>query len=162
MTPPARHQVPSSCQPLTFSRPSPGDSNDGRFPAGTWFFNNNTLNMSVTTDVTANIPVKDAGTYHLFVRSIGTSGSGFKIVLNGQTDVGRYGHGALAWQRGGGFVLKPGTIAIRLTAIQPQPSFNVLVLTKNSAFKEDGLKALELPAEAKLLHEYKIEPHKHC
>jgi hypothetical protein len=81
-------------------------------PPGMWFFNNNTLNMSVTTDVTANIPVKDAGTYHLFVRSIGTSGSGFEIVLNCQTDVGTYGHGALAWQQGGDFVLKPGTIAI--------------------------------------------------
>jgi hypothetical protein len=134
-----------------------GDSNDGRFPAGMWFFNNNTLNMNVATDVTAHIPVKEAGTYHLFVRSIGTPASSFKIVVNGQTDVGIYGHGALAWQQGGDFVLTPGTIEIRLTAIQPRPSLNVLVLTKNPNFKEDDLKALELPAEVKLLHEYKIE-----
>jgi hypothetical protein len=32
----------------------------------------------------------------------------------------------------------------------------VLVLTKNADFKEDDLKALELPPEVKLLHEYKI------
>ena len=32
----------------------------------------------------------------------------------------------------------------------------MLVLTKNADFKEDDLKALELPPEVKLLHEYKI------
>ena len=47
---------------------------------------------------------------------------------------------------------------IRLTTITPRPSLNVLVLTKNADFKEDDLKALELPPEVKLLHEYKIEP----
>jgi hypothetical protein len=135
-----------------------GDSNDGRFPAGMWFFNNDTLNMSVPADVTANTIVKEAGTYHLFVRSIGTPESSFKIVVNGQTDAGTYGHGPLMWQQGGDFVLKPGAVEIRLTAIQPRPSLNVLVLTKNASFKEDDLKSLELPAEVKLLHEYKIEP----
>jgi hypothetical protein len=135
-----------------------GDSNDGRFPAGMWFFNNDTLNMSVPADVTAEIPVKEAGTYHLFVRSIGTPQSSFKVVVNGTQDAGTYGRGPLAWQRGGDFVLKPGVIEIRLTAIQPKPSLNVLMLTKNNAFKEDDLKAMELPPEVKLLHEYKIEP----
>jgi hypothetical protein len=135
-----------------------GDSNDGRLPAGMWFFNNNTLNMSVPADVTASITVKEAGSYHLFVRSIGTPGSSFKVVVNGHTDAGTYGHGPLAWQQGGDFVLKPGAVEIRLTTIQPRPSLNVLVLTKNSSFKEEDLKSLELPAEVKLLHQYKIEP----
>src|SRR5438270_10811731 len=49
-----------------------GDSNDGRFPAGAWFFNNNTINLGSPVDVIAQVPVKDAGTYHLFVRSVGT------------------------------------------------------------------------------------------
>ena len=135
-----------------------GDSNDGRFPPGTWFFNNSTLNMSVATDVTTRLQIKEAGTYHLFVRSIGTTESSFKVVVNGKQDNGTYGRGALAWQRGDDFVLKPGPLEIRLTAIEPRPSLNVLVLTKNANFKEDDLKALELPSEVKLLHEYKIEP----
>jgi len=42
---------------------------------------------------------------------------------------------------------------VRLASIHPQPSLNVLVLTRNAAFKEDDLKALELPPEVKLLHE---------
>jgi hypothetical protein len=134
-----------------------GDSNDGRFPAGEWFFNNNTINMSATEDVTAKVPVKDAGVYHLFVRSIGTATSSFRVKIDGKEDAGTYGHGKLAWQQGGEFTLKAGMIEIRLTAIVPRPSLNVLVLTKNAGFKEDELKALELPPEVKLLHEYTIE-----
>src|ERR1019366_2105107 len=135
-----------------------GDSNDGRFPAGTWFFNNNTINLGAVDDVTAEIPVKEPGEYHLFVRSIGTPTSSFQVKIGGKEDPGTYGKGALAWQRGGDFTLKGGTVEVRLTSINPRPSLNVLVLTKNADFKEEDLKALELPPEVKLLHEYKIEP----
>jgi hypothetical protein len=135
-----------------------GDSIDGRFPAGQWFFNNDTINMSSTEDVTAKEPVKQGGVYHLLVRSIGTPTSSFSITINGKQDPGSYGHGALAWQRGGDYTLQPGTTVIHLTAITPRPSLNVLVLTKNADFKEDDLKSLELPADVKLLHEYQIVP----
>lgn len=135
-----------------------GDSIDGRFPAGEWFFNESTLNMSVATDVTATVPIKQAGTYHLFVRSIGTPDSSFHIKVDGKQDAGSYGQGALKWQRGGDYTLKQGEATIALTQISPRPSLNVMVLTKNPDFKEDDLKALELPPEVKLLHEYKIEP----
>lgn len=135
-----------------------GDSNDGRFPANTWFFNNSTLNMTVATDVATTLQVTEPGTYHLFVRSIGTPTSSFKVAINGKQDTATYGHGPLAWQHGGDFPLTPGPLEVRLTAIQPRPSLNVLVLTKNAAFTEADLKPLELPAEVKLLHEYKIEP----
>jgi hypothetical protein len=135
-----------------------GDSNDGRFPAGTWFFNNSTVNMGVAEDVIATVPVKEAGVYHLFVRSVGTATSSFQVKIGGKEDPGTYGKGPLAWVRGGDFTLRPGNVEVRLTAITPRPSINVLVLTKNADFKEDDLKALELPPEVKLLHEYKIEP----
>ena len=135
-----------------------GDSNDGRFPAGEWFFNNSTVNMSVADDLTATIPVKQAGVYHLFVRSVGTAASSFQVKIGDKVDAGTYGKGALAWVRGGDFTLKPGNVEVRLTSITPRPSINVLVLTKNADFKEDDLKALELSPEVKLLHEYKIEP----
>jgi len=133
-----------------------GDSNDGRFPAGTWFFNNSTVNMSVADDLVTTVPVKEAGVYHLFVRSVGTATSSFHVKVDGKEDAGSYGKGPVAWVRGGDFTLKPGNAEIRLTAIQPRPSINVLVLTKNADFKEDDLKALELPPEVKLLHEYTI------
>jgi hypothetical protein len=133
-----------------------GDSNDGRFPAGTWFFNDSTVNMGVSDDLVATVPVKEAGVYHLFVRSVGTATSSFKVKIDGVEDSGSYGKGPLAWVRGGDFTLKPGDAEVRLTAITPRPSINVLVLTKNAEFKEDDLKALELPPEVKLLHEYKI------
>ena len=157
----AAHQLPGTIVvPASdfFQTIPAGDSNDGRFPAGEWFFNNDTLNMSVSDDATAKVPVKEPGVYHLFVRSIGTPTSSFHVVVNGKEDAGSYGRGALSWKRGGDYLLRPGTVEIRLTTITPRPSLNVLVLTKNADFKEDDLKALELPPEVKLLHEYKIEP----
>jgi len=157
----AAHQLPGSIVvPASdfFASIPAGDSIDGRFPAGEWFFNNSTINMSVADDVTARVPVKVPGVYHLFVRSIGTPASSFKVMIDGKEDSGTYGQGALAWQRGGDFALKSGTIEIRLTSIVPKLSLNVLVLTKDDGFKEDDLKPLELPPEVRLLHEYKIEP----
>ena len=133
-----------------------GDSNDGRFPAGSWFFNENTINMGGAGDVVAQVPVREAGVYHLFVRSIGTPTSSFHVKVDGKEDAGTYGKGPLAWVRGGDYTLKPGNVEVRLTAITPRPSLNALVLSKNAEFKEDDLKALELPPEVKLLHEYKI------
>ena len=135
-----------------------GDTIDGRFPAGKWFFNDDTINLGSTDEVVAKIPVKEAGTYHLFVCSIGTPASSFQVEIDGKTDAGTYGQGDLKWQHGGDYVLKAGTAEIRLKSIHPRPSLNVLVLTKNADLKEDDLKALELPSEVKLLHEYKIAP----
>jgi hypothetical protein len=156
----AAHQLPGTIiVPASdfFTTIPAGDSNDGRFPANVWLFNNDTINMSATADVTASVPVKEAGVYHLFVRAIGTATSSFHVKINGKVDPGTYGHGLLSWQRGGDFTLQAGTADIHLTDITPRPSLNVLVLTKNADFKEDDLKALELPPEVKLLREYKIE-----
>jgi hypothetical protein len=133
-----------------------GYSNDGRFPAGVWFFNDSTVNMSVTDDLVTTETVKEGGVYHLFVRSVGTATSSFQVNIDGKTDPGSYGKGPVAWVRGGDYTLKPGKIEVRLTSIAPRPSINVMVLTKNADFKEEDLKALELPPEVKLLHEYKI------
>jgi hypothetical protein len=133
-----------------------GDSNDGRFPAGVWFFNNSVVNMSVADDLVATVPVKEAGVYHLFVRSIGTATSSFHVKIDGKEDPGSFGTGPVAWVKGGDFALKPGKVEVRLSSITPRPSINVMVLTKNADFKEDDLKAMELPPEVKLLREYKI------
>ncbi len=133
----AAHQVPGTIiiPAADFLTTIPaGDSNDGRFPAGTWFFNESTVNMSVADDLVTTEPVKEAGVYHLFVRSVGTATSSFKVKIDGKEDAGTYGKGQLAWVRGGDFTLKPGNIEVRLTAITPRPSIYVLVLTKNADF----------------------------
>src|SRR6185312_2440714 len=70
-----------------------GDSNDGRFPTGVWFFNNSTVNMSVTDDLVTTETVREAGVYHLFVRSVGTPTSSFQVKIDGKVDPGSYGKG---------------------------------------------------------------------
>ena len=158
---PAAHQLPDTIviPAADFLANIPaGDSNDGRFPAGQWYFNNSTINLSVSDEVTAHVPIKTAGTYHLYVRSIGTATSGFKVSINGKTDAMTFGNGPLALIKGGDFTLKAGEADVRLTTISPKPSLNVLVLTKKPSLSDDDLKPLELSPEVKLLHEYKIEP----
>ena len=96
----AAHQVPGTIiiPAADFLTTIPaGDSNDGRFPAGTWFFNESTVNMSVADDLVTTEPVKEAGVYHLFVRSVGTATSSFKVKIDGKEDAGTYGKGQLAW-----------------------------------------------------------------
>jgi hypothetical protein len=157
----AAHQIPGTLviPAADFLATIPaGDSNDGRFPANTWFFNDSTLNMATATDLTATLNVPAPATYHLFVRAIGTPTSSFRVSINGQLDPGTYGRGPLAFTRGADFTLPAGPAQIRITSIQPRPSLNVLVLTTNPAFTEDDLRPLELPPEVKLLHEYKIAP----
>jgi hypothetical protein len=158
---PAAHQVPGTIVvPASdfFTGIPAADSNDGRLPAGFWFFNNSTLNLGAKTDVSATIPIPEAGTYHLYVRSVGSASSGFKVAINGQADPKTYGNGPLRTERGGDFTLAKGSAEIKLMAIAPRPSLNVLVLTKKDSLSEDDLKALELAPEVKLLHEYKIAP----
>src|ERR1700709_2130756 len=92
----AAHQLPGTIVvPASdfFTTIPAGDSNDGRFPAGAWFFNNSTLNMSAKDDVTALVPVKEPGVYHLFVRSTGTATSSFRVNVDGHDDAGTFGRG---------------------------------------------------------------------
>jgi hypothetical protein len=161
----AAHQLPGTIVvPASdfFTDFPEGDSSGGGFgrrgEATAWEFNNNSLTLGVAGDITAKIPVKEGGTYHLFVRGSGTPTSAFHVAIDGKQDPATFGQGAMQLQRGGDFALKPGTVEIKLTSIQPRPVFNVLVLTKNASFMEDDLKPLELPAEVKLLHEYTIAP----
>ncbi len=158
--PRARCRGRSSFLPRIFFADIPaGDSNDGRFPADTWFFNNSTINMTVPDDVTATVPVKEAGMYHLFVRS---DRDADELVPSGDRRQARipgiYGKGPLAWTQGGDFTLKPGMAEIQLTAITPRPSLNVLVLTKNAELQGRRSEGAGASAEVKLLHEYKIAP----
>ncbi|MDP9040322.1 MAG: hypothetical protein M3O02_13805 [Acidobacteriota bacterium] len=141
-----------------FSDLPSGDSNDGRLPQGLWFFNNSTLNLGVRDELAVQVEVPEAGTYHLYVRSVGSRASGFRVRVNGQLDAATFGNGPLTLKRGGDFALARGRVEIRLTGIVPRPSLNVLVLSRSASLTDADLKPLELPAEVKLLHEYTIAP----
>jgi hypothetical protein len=132
-----------------------GGRNAGPQP---WQFNESSLTLAVAGDATAKIPVKEAGTYHLWVRASGAAGASFHVAINGKVDATAFGTGAMQTVEGGEFTLKPGTVEIKLTAVQPRAVFNVLVLTKKATLTDDDLKALELPQEVKELREYTIAP----
>src|SRR4051812_27498835 len=53
-------------------------------PNAPWMFNNSVLNMGSKEDAVAKVAVEEAGDYRLFVRSQGTSGSSFKVAINGR------------------------------------------------------------------------------
>ena len=140
----AAHQLPGTIVvPASdfFTDFPEGDSSGGgygrRGEATAWEFNNNSLTLGVAGDVSTKIPVKECGTYQLFVRGSGTATSSFHVAIDGKQDSATFGQGAMGLQRGGDCILKPGTVEIKLTSIQPRPVFNVLVLTKNANFKED-------------------------
>jgi hypothetical protein len=122
-----------------------------------WYFNSSAMTLGVADDVVTKIPVKEAGTYHLYVRGSGTAASGFRVAIDGRQDAATFGQSALGLERGGDFTLKAGMVEIRLTGIKPRAIFNVLALTKKTEFTEADLRPLELPADVKLWHEYTIQ-----
>ncbi len=134
-----------------FERVPAGDSNDGRFPAGAWFFNNSTLNMSVADDVVAHVPVKEAGTYHLYVRSVGTPASSFQVSIDGEKDARDVmAMGALSLKRGGDFILKAGD-GRDPADLDPAAAFAERAGADQecATSSEDDLKPLELAARGK-------------
>ncbi|MGH9720695.1 MAG: hypothetical protein ACRD8O_10820 [Bryobacteraceae bacterium] len=133
-----------------------GDTIGGRLPGDVWLFNNSAINLVSTEDAVATVAIPEAGNYHLLVRSQGASGSSFKVAIGGKASEATFGDGPLAFKNGGSFELKRGAVEIRLTAIKPRPSLNVIVLSKNANFAEKDLLPLELPEEVEMLRDYKI------
>ena len=135
-----------------------GDTIGGGFgnASTVWLFNNSVIDLVSKEDAVAKTTIPEAGSYRLFVRSQGTAASGFKVSVDGQLGADVFGNGPLAWKGSGTFQLKKGTAEIRLTAISPRPTLDVLVLSKNANFEEKDLKPLELPEEVELLKDYTI------
>jgi hypothetical protein len=135
-----------------------GDTIGGGFgnAVTVWLFNNSVIDLVSKEDAVAKATIPEAGAYRLFVRSQGTAASGFKVSVDGQLGADVFGNGPLAWKGSGTFQLKKGTAEIRLTAISPRPTLDVLVLSKNANFAEQDLKPLELPEEVELLKDYTI------
>ena len=133
-----------------------GDTIGAGFGNTAWLFNNSALNLQSKEDAVARIAVPEAGAYRLFVRSMGTETSSFQVSVDGRRSKSTFGTGPLAWKGAETFSLKKGAAEIRLTAINPRPTLNVIVLSKNLGFDEKDLRGLELPEEVELLRDYKI------
>jgi hypothetical protein len=121
-----------------------------------WLFNNTGLVLKSESNMMTQVQVPEAGKYFLFVRSHGAKESSFKITVNDKVTDSVFGSQSLCWKPGGSFDLKAALTNIKITRIDPGSVFDVLVLTKNPALKEEDIIPYQLNAEVKLLKEYKI------
>jgi hypothetical protein len=156
----AAHQPPGTIvvDASEFYHEIPAGDNIGAGPAAAsiWLFNNSALTLGSKEDVVAKISVRESGTYRLFVRAQGSTGSSFRVAVDGKQSSGVFGTGAMAWTPADTFELRPGAVEIRLTTITPRPILNTIVLSKKMDFAETDLAPLELPEEVVLLKDYKI------
>ena len=123
-----------------------------------WVFNNVAIALKSREDAVATVSVAEPGTYHLSVRSHGTPGGSFRVVVDGKSDPGVYGDAPMSLRAGGTFELKPGPVEVRLADIVPSPVFDVLVLAKDNDFREADLLPLQFPPDVAILKDYKIPP----
>ncbi len=114
------------------------------------------LNLRRPVPLVFDVEVPETGQYNLFVRSHGKSGRGFQVEVNGQTAGRVFGRDAMKWQWGGIHRLPAGTVEIRLKNVNPNPYFDVLVLTQKQTLPGDVIDEREFPDDRKLLQEHRI------
>lgn len=123
-----------------------------------WMFNNTGIVLKSETNLMTQVNIPQEGNYTLFVRSLGTQRSSFKIAINDKVADSIFGNGTLTLKRGGSFSLKKGINHIKITRIEPGSVFDVVVLTKNTSLEEENISPYQLNDDVKLLKEYKIPP----
>jgi len=123
-----------------------------------WLFNNTAIVLNSETNLLKRVTIPEDGSYHLFVRSTGHKGSGFRVSVNNKVTNTAFGDTVLSWQEGGEFNLKKGITDIKITRIDAGSVVDVLVLSKNASLKEEDLIPFQLAKEVQLLKEYKIPP----
>ena len=123
-----------------------------------WLFNNTALVLKSETNLMTKVTVAEPGTYHLYVRSQGQKGTGFKVAVNDKVTAATFGQAPLNWQAGGTFELQPGPVNIKITRIDSSPAFDLLVLSKTPNLREDDVRPYQLPDDVKLLKDYSIPP----
>lgn len=127
-----------------------------------WVFNNLALQLRLrprmkgSVNVYTNVNIPEPGTYYLFVRSGGISGTSFKVAVGEKMTSPIISETPLSWQMAGTFTLKEGPNLVWLTRLDNEPIVDVLILTKKADFKEEDLLPLQFPDDVKLLKEYKI------
>ena len=92
-----------------------------------WIFNNTALVLKSKTNLMTRVQVPEAGTYTLYVRSLGEKNTAFKVAINDKVTTESFGRGPLSWQTGGTFALAAGPttlVALRLALtdfFRPRP-----------------------------------------
>lgn len=124
--------------------------------ADSWYFNNTALVLNSIVNMITWVDIREAGKYYLYVRSSGTKGKGFKVILDSLVTDQSFGDTTLCWRQGGSFNLKPGRLAVRLTRITPPSVVDVLVLSKNPNLKENDIIPYQLNPDVQLIKEYKL------
>jgi hypothetical protein len=121
-----------------------------------WLFNNTAVTLNSETNLMKRVTIPEDGKYHLFVRSIGSKGSSFRVSVNNTVTNTAFGDTVLSWKEGGVFQLKKGITDLKITRIDPGAVVDVLVLSKNASLKEEDIVPFQLAPEVQLLEEYKI------
>ncbi len=121
-----------------------------------WYFNNTALVMNSIVNLITWVDVPEKGKYYLFVRSNGTKGKGFKVIVDDWMSETTFGDSTLCWKQGGPFNLDAGKTAVRLTRITPPSTVDVLVLSKNPDLTEKDIIPFQLNPDVRLIREYKL------
>lgn len=125
--------------------------------AGTgWLFNNTGIVLKSSTNLITHPDVKEAGRYHLFVRSLGKEGNSFRVVIGDKVTEAVFGNDSVTWKKGGTFDLEAGLVSVKVTRIHPGSIFDVIVLTKDPLLKETDILPYQLNPEVVLLKAYDI------
>lgn len=121
-----------------------------------WLFNNTALVLKSKTYLLTQVQVPAAGTYYLYVRSMGGPKTSFRVAVNDQLTATDFGRGPLSGQPGGTFALPGCPADIKITHVELGGAFDVPVLSQNPQLTEADVQPQQLAADVQLLHEYPI------
>lgn len=121
-----------------------------------WVFNNTALQMGSRSNYVVRVSIPEAGIYHLYVRSQGGEGAGFRVAVGDRPIDSDVGDGPMAFERTGSFELAAGAVDVRLMRIEGGPVLDVLVLSKGAELREEDLVPLQLHPDVELVREYRI------
>lgn len=121
-----------------------------------WIFNNTALEMRTRSNYVVRVEVPADGKYHLYARTHGKAGGGFRLAIDDRMIPTDLGDEPLRLEDAGVVELKKGTADVRLMRIEGSPVFDVLVLSTRPQLTESELKTLQLRPEVALLREYDI------
>ncbi|MBC8053431.1 MAG: hypothetical protein H7Y13_10240 [Sphingobacteriaceae bacterium] len=121
-----------------------------------WIFNNTAVVLNSETNLITRINVPENGLYHLYVRSQGAPGVGFKVSVGDKVSAETFGSDSLSFKKAGAFQLNKGLTDLKITRIDPSPVVDVLVLSTNTNLKEEDIRPYQLNPDVELIKEYKI------
>jgi lysophospholipase L1-like esterase len=121
-----------------------------------WLFNNTGLEMRTRSNYVLPVQIPEPGSYHLFVRSHGRQGSGFRVAVGDRVIERDVGTGPVALEWVGTFELDAGTVDVRLMRIEGSPVLDVLALSRDRSIGDDDLRPLQLHRDVRVLREYSI------